>query len=383
MSRFLNPPRLAPKSCWFAFFLAGCGNSWAPVQRAQGAQEETVRLHDDAVRILSTREGRWSLFRKDFPTSETSILVTYPRERFFTPWNGRTTETFAAYFLAADGTVRDAQILPPGEAGITSRQEARHMLLTVLSPVLLGDPKQQLSDVKISGCTEANTDGGRLYWTLLDENGTRRVDLYRASGRRAEERVAYGRRKGDGPVELEEVNRSRLGGRLTVTFRQADTDDANVLDLLPFRGKKVEFPPSLAAAKIEDMYEIQVGKAKLRVELAISEEEKQRGLMHRKAMSEGEGMLFAYPSPRLLRFWMGHCYFPLSLAYVREDWTISEFHDMDPYPDPENPGEDYQTWASREEVKYVIEVNRDWFRNHGVAAGDRVAVPPEVKRLLP
>ena len=52
------------------------------------------------------------------------------------------------------------------------------------------------------------------------------------------------------------------------------------------------------------------GKARFRVELADTPEERGKGLMFRDSMSSGAGMLFVFESPREVAFWMKNTLIP-------------------------------------------------------------------------
>jgi uncharacterized membrane protein (UPF0127 family) len=119
------------------------------------------------------------------------------------------------------------------------------------------------------------------------------------------------------------------------------------------------------------------------VELAVTYPERERGLMCRPRMSANDGMLFAYPDEGQRSFWMGGTLIPLSLAYIKSTGVISQFHDMETYRDPENPGSNYKTWPSKEAVQYVLEVNLDFFTKHGLKEGMPVELPAELKIYIP
>ncbi|MDR0643100.1 MAG: DUF192 domain-containing protein [Treponema sp.] len=106
------------------------------------------------------------------------------------------------------------------------------------------------------------------------------------------------------------------------------------------------------------------GRVTLRVEIARSAEEKQRGLMYRKDLAEGRGMLFIFDRDQLMSFWMKNTYIPLSIAYIRSNGTILEIWDMRPLD--ENPV------PSSRGVRYALEVPQGWFGRAGIKAGDRL-----------
>lgn len=62
------------------------------------------------------------------------------------------------------------------------------------------------------------------------------------------------------------------------------------------------------------------------VELAVSADERSRGLMHRKSLEPNSGMLFIYPEPRIISFWMKQTLIPLDLLYFDKDGQLIESH---------------------------------------------------------
>jgi hypothetical protein len=59
---------------------------------------------------------------------------------------------------------------------------------------------------------------------------------------------------------------------------------------------------------------VQIGGVEFRIEVARSEEEKMRGLMHRRSLGERSGMIFVYEADEHLSFWMKDTTLPLDLA---------------------------------------------------------------------
>jgi len=102
--------------------------------------------------------------------------------------------------------------------------------------------------------------------------------------------------------------------------------------------------------------------AKVKAEIAQTQDERSRGLMFRKELADGDGMLFIFEKDEILSFWMKNTYIPLSIAYIASDGRIIEIKDM--YPHDENPV------ASSRSVRYALEVPKDWFIRAGVKAGD-------------
>jgi hypothetical protein len=86
-----------------------------------------------------------------------------------------------------------------------------------------GDASNQCSAWSLTGADLNNTNGGALYWKLVDAAGTRTVSLYKNSDGAAGNLVAQGSRSGDGAITLTEQNSSGLAGSVTVTYSGDDT----------------------------------------------------------------------------------------------------------------------------------------------------------------
>jgi uncharacterized membrane protein (UPF0127 family) len=76
------------------------------------------------------------------------------------------------------------------------------------------------------------------------------------------------------------------------------------------------------------------------------------------------GMLFVFPSERILSFWMRDTYVPLDLAYARADGSIAEVHDLVPLN--ETPV------VSGEPVLYALEALSGTFAAHGIGVGSLI-----------
>lgn len=103
-------------------------------------------------------------------------------------------------------------------------------------------------------------------------------------------------------------------------------------------------------------------------ELARTADEQAMGLMYRKALADGEGMLFIYESDRRMTFWMKNTLVPLSIAFIGADGTIREIRDMEPLSEA--------LVESTRYARYALEVPRGWFARVGLGVGDRFELPP-------
>ena len=100
----------------------------------------------------------------------------------------------------------------------------------------------------------------------------------------------------------------------------------------------------------------------LTVEIADTEKNRNVGLMHRKQLGTGHGMLFVFPREQMLTFWMKNTYLPLSIAYIGEENSINEIYDMKPL-------DTSVVYPSRLPARYALEVNRGWFAKNNITRG--------------
>ncbi|MDR0497591.1 MAG: DUF192 domain-containing protein [Treponema sp.] len=102
--------------------------------------------------------------------------------------------------------------------------------------------------------------------------------------------------------------------------------------------------------------------ATVKAEIARTHDERNKGLMHRKKINDGEGMLFVFDKDQVLSFWMKNTSIPLSIAFIASDGRIVEIKDLQPHD--ENPVK------SNRSVRYALEVPQGWFNRAGVRPGD-------------
>ena len=61
--------------------------------------------------------------------------------------------------------------------------------------------------------------------------------------------------------------------------------------------------------------DIQINGIKLHVEIAATHEKRLLGLMHRKKLPRNKGMLFIYPSERIIKLWMKNTQYHYQLHF--------------------------------------------------------------------
>jgi uncharacterized membrane protein (UPF0127 family) len=104
------------------------------------------------------------------------------------------------------------------------------------------------------------------------------------------------------------------------------------------------------------------------VEMATTEQEKETGLMYRKELADGKGMLFDFSPEQEVSMWMKNTYIPLDMIFIRADGRILRIaENTEPLSTKIIP--------SRGLAKGVLEVIAGTAQKYGIAPGDRVAHP--------
>ncbi len=104
------------------------------------------------------------------------------------------------------------------------------------------------------------------------------------------------------------------------------------------------------------------------VELAVTDEERARGLMHRRSVPESYGMLFDFKRDQEITMWMRNTYVSLDMIFIQSDGRIRRIAEN-------TETESDKIIPSGGQVRAVLEVAAGTARKLGIEAGDRVATP--------
>jgi uncharacterized membrane protein (UPF0127 family) len=104
------------------------------------------------------------------------------------------------------------------------------------------------------------------------------------------------------------------------------------------------------------------------VELAVTDAERARGLMFRRELPEGQGMLFDFGRDQDIAMWMKNTFIPLDMVFITGGGRILRIaENTEPMSTSIIP--------SGGPVRAVLEVIGGTAKRYGIAAGDRVAHP--------
>ena len=104
----------------------------------------------------------------------------------------------------------------------------------------------------------------------------------------------------------------------------------------------------------------------VRVEIARTPAQQRRGLMNRKNIPDGTGMLFVFDKDEVLSFWMKDTPSALSIAYIDSSGRIRDIYDMTPF--------NLTPVVSTVSVRYALEVPKGWFDRVNIKVGDTLAL---------
>ena len=107
------------------------------------------------------------------------------------------------------------------------------------------------------------------------------------------------------------------------------------------------------------------GSVRFNIEIADTNRERSRGLMFRKNMPTGDGMLFVYDQPERVSFWMKNTLIPLDMIFTDRDGVILHIH-QNAIPGDETP------IPSGVPVRAVLEINAGLTQFLGIKVGGRL-----------
>lgn len=119
--------------------------------------------------------------------------------------------------------------------------------------------------------------------------------------------------------------------------------------------------PSMAVPAQLAKITLTINKQLLNVEVANTAEQRQQGLMFRKKLAMGQGMLFDFKEEVMPCFWMKNTDIPLSIAYINSKFQITQISSLKP--------QDLTPVCSQIITRYALEVPQGWFEKQGITQG--------------
>jgi uncharacterized membrane protein (UPF0127 family) len=107
------------------------------------------------------------------------------------------------------------------------------------------------------------------------------------------------------------------------------------------------------------------GRHKFTVEIAENDAQRSQGLMFRRALAPDQGMLFIYPSDRIISMWMKNTFIPLDMVFISNDGRVVSVHER------AVPGS-LKAISSGVRARAVLELVGGSISRLGIRSGDRV-----------
>jgi uncharacterized protein len=115
-----------------------------------------------------------------------------------------------------------------------------------------------------------------------------------------------------------------------------------------------------------------IGSETFNLEIADTDAEQQRGLMHRHHMPADHGMIFVNEDEEVRSFWMKNTFIPLDILYLDASGTVVAIKQMKPH--------DLRGVSSDRPAMYAVELNQGAALRVGVKVGDKLEVPEKARK---
>lgn len=110
------------------------------------------------------------------------------------------------------------------------------------------------------------------------------------------------------------------------------------------------------------------GQARFSVEIADDDSERALGLMHRTEMASASGMLFIYPRPQAMSFWMRNTLIELDMLFIDPRGVVTHIHHR------AQPLDETPILGGRG-LTHVLEINGGLSEQMGISIGAVVRHP--------
>jgi uncharacterized membrane protein (UPF0127 family) len=109
------------------------------------------------------------------------------------------------------------------------------------------------------------------------------------------------------------------------------------------------------------------GPARLDVEVADNERTREQGLMFRRELGAGQGMIFLFGTEQEITMWMKNTYISLDMVFIGDDWRIVHIaKNAEPFST--------DVISSIRPASRVIEIAAGQADKLGLKAGDKVSL---------
>jgi uncharacterized membrane protein (UPF0127 family) len=107
----------------------------------------------------------------------------------------------------------------------------------------------------------------------------------------------------------------------------------------------------------------------IQAEVAMTEAQREEGLMFRKALGANQGMVFLFGSPAGVCMWMKNTLIPLSVAFMDSNHKIINIEDMQ--------AQTLNSHCTLKPANYALEMNLGWFKQKNIKPGMTIQGLPD------
>ena len=110
----------------------------------------------------------------------------------------------------------------------------------------------------------------------------------------------------------------------------------------------------------------------IQAEVAVTEAQRQQGLMFREKLASNAGMVFVFNRPAQVCMWMKNTLVPLSVAFIDEGGKIINIEEMQP--------QTTNSHCAGSQASYALEMNKGWFSQKNIKPGTVIAGLPKARQ---
>ncbi len=117
---------------------------------------------------------------------------------------------------------------------------------------------------------------------------------------------------------------------------------------------------------IENIKSVEIAGQNIKIDLALTAEERFRGLSGRESLKENEGLLFVFEREGAHSFWMKDMKFPIDIIWINKEMKVVFVKEKalpESYP---------ESFSSEKDAKYVLEVSSGFSEKNNLKVGDTV-----------
>jgi hypothetical protein len=131
---------------------------------------------------------------------------------------------------------------------------------------------------------------------------------------------------------------------------------------------------SSASPQLLEKVPVRLASQSFNIMLARNAAQRTKGLMFYNSLEKNEGMLFVYPYPRKMTFWMMNTLIPLDLVFFSDNLQITEWIE-NMKPGNGLSSENLPRYSSIMSAQYALELPAGSVKSYGLKVGDYLEIP--------